>query len=459
MAKEQILIVDDEENIRRTIRAILEDEGYLVREAASGSEAFTQLQDGQVDLVITDVWMEDVDGLQVIDFIRKAGLDCEIIVISGHATIEVAVSATRKGAIDFLEKPLSFEKLLLTIANALKHRQLKLGNRWLVEHASGNIQLIGQSPAYQKLLHDIELAAPSDGRVLIYGENGSGKEVVARTLHLKSARKDMPLVDVNCAAIPEELIESELFGHVKGAFTGASENKKGKFVVASGGTLFLDEIGDMSLKTQAKVLRALQENAVTPVGGTRSVDVDVRVIAATNKHLINEIDQGRFRQDLYYRLNVIELHVPALRERTEDIPLLVDHFVNAFAESKRVPPKTITDAAMAMLQAYDWPGNVRELENLMERLMIMSRGNMISPDDLPYPVNPAKQRGPNVQDRLKLKEARDNFEREHIRRVIKAAGGNMTHASELLGIERSHLYKKVKQYDIDTGNPSDRDRT
>jgi len=454
MAKEQILIVDDEENIRRTIRAILEDEGYDVREAASGSEAFAQLQDGQVDLVITDVWMEDVDGLQVIDFVKNAGLDCEIIVISGHATIEVAVSATRKGAIDFLEKPLSFEKLLLSISNALKHRQLKLGNRWLVAHASGAIRLIGQSPAYQKLLHDIELAAPSDGRVLIYGENGSGKEVVARTLHLKSMRADMPLVDVNCAAIPDELIESELFGHIKGSFTGASENKKGKFVVASGGTLFLDEIGDMSVRTQAKVLRALQENAVTPVGGTRSMDVDVRIIAATNKQIPEEIAAGRFRQDLYYRLNVIELHVPPLRERREDIPLLIEHFVNRFVQLKRVPPKVFSENAMALLMAYRWPGNVRELENLVERLMIMARDETILPDDLPAPINPAARQGMD-HDPVKLKDARDVFEQEHIRRVISMAEGNMSRAAELLGIERSHLYKKVKQLDSGNGRGKD----
>ncbi|PJB76692.1 MAG: Fis family transcriptional regulator, partial [Acidobacteria bacterium CG_4_9_14_3_um_filter_49_7] len=297
MSKEQILIVDDEENIRRTIRAILEDEGYAVREAASGSEAFTELQDGQVDLVITDVWMEDIDGLKLIDFINNSGIDVEIIVISGHATIEVAVQATKKGAIDFLEKPLSFEKLLLSISNALKHRKLKIGNRWLLEQASREAQLIGTSPAYQKLVHDIELAAPSEGRVLIYGENGSGKEIVARRLHMKSERADMPMVDINCAAIPDELIESELFGHVKGSFTGAHETKKGKFVVANGGTLFLDEIGDMSLRTQAKVLRVLQENAVTPVGGTRSLIVDVRIIAATNKNLAKAIEDGSFRQD------------------------------------------------------------------------------------------------------------------------------------------------------------------
>ena len=446
MAKEQILIVDDEENIRRTIRAILEDEGYAVREAASGSEAFVQLQDGQVDLVITDVWMEDVDGLQVIDFVRNAGLDCEIIVISGHATIEVAVSATRKGAIDFLEKPLSFEKLLLAISNALKHRQLKLGNRWLVAHATGTISLIGHSPAHQKLVHDIELAAPSDGRVLIYGENGSGKEVVARTLHLKSMRANMPLVDVNCAAIPDELIESELFGHVKGAFTGASENKKGKFEVASGGTLFLDEIGDMSVRTQAKVLRVLQENAVTPVGSTRYINVDVRIIAATNKQLPEEIAAGRFRQDLYYRLNVIELHVPPLRERRPDIPLLIDHFVNRFAQLKRVAPKTFSENAMGLLTGYRWPGNVRELENLVERLMIMARGDVITPEDLPAPINPARKND-TEHDPVKLKDARDVFEQGHIHRIINLAGGNMSRAAEMLGIERSHLYKKIKQFD------------
>jgi len=448
MSKEQILIVDDEENIRRTIRAILEDEGYAVREAASGSEAFTELQDGQVDLVITDVWMEDIDGLKLIDFINNSGIDVEIIVISGHATIEVAVQATKKGAIDFLEKPLSFEKLLLSISNALKHRKLKIGNRWLLEQASREAQLIGTSPAYQKLVHDIELAAPSEGRVLIYGENGSGKEIVARRLHMKSERADMPMVDINCAAIPDELIESELFGHVKGSFTGAHETKKGKFVVANGGTLFLDEIGDMSLRTQAKVLRVLQENAVTPVGGTRSLIVDVRIIAATNKNLAKAIEDGSFRQDLYYRLNVIELHVPPLRERIEDIPLLANHCIQQFADDKKVPPKTLEPKAMDMLKMYNWPGNVRELQNLMERLMIMVRENTVKPADIPYPIN----RGRDNEDShhpLRLKEAREGFELTHIMKVIRISENNMSKAAEFLGIERSHLYRKLKQYGIE----------
>ncbi len=448
MSKEQILIVDDEENIRRTIRAILEDEGYAVREAASGSEAFTELQDGQVDLVITDVWMEDIDGLKLIDFINNSGIDVEIIVISGHATIEVAVQATKKGAIDFLEKPLSFEKLLLSISNALKHRKLKIGNRWLLEQASREAQLIGTSPAYQKLVHDIELAAPSEGRVLIYGENGSGKEIVARRLHMKSERADMPMVDINCAAIPDELIESELFGHVKGSFTGAHETKKGKFVVANGGTLFLDEIGDMSLKTQAKVLRVLQENAVTPVGGTRSLAVDVRIIAATNKNLAKAIEDGSFRQDLYYRLNVIELHVPPLRERIEDIPLLANHCIQQFADDKKVPPKTLEPKVMDMLKMYSWPGNVRELQNLMERLMIMVRENTVKAADVPFPIN----RGRDNEDShhpLRLKEAREEFELAHIMKVIRISENNMSKAAEFLGIERSHLYRKLKQYGIE----------
>ncbi len=448
MSKEQILIVDDEENIRRTIRAILEDEGFAVREAASGSEAFTQLQDGEVDLVITDVWMEDIDGLKLIDFIRNSGMDVEIIVISGHATIEVAVQATKKGAIDFLEKPLSFEKLLLSISNALKHRKLKIGNKWLLEQASREVHLIGKSPAYQKLVHDIELAAPSEGRVLIYGENGSGKEVVARMLHMKSMRADMPMVDVNCAAIPDELIESELFGHVKGSFTGAHANKKGKFMVANGGTLFLDEIGDMSLRTQAKVLRVLQENAVTPVGGTRSIGVDVRIIAATNKNLAKAIEDESFRQDLYYRLNVIELYVPPLRERIEDIPLLAEHFIHQFAEEKKVPPKTLTPDVMDLLKIYNWPGNVRELQNLMERLMIMVREHTVTVSDIPYPINRNRAAGDSHQP-LHLKEAREAFELAHIQKVFRISGYNMTKAAELLGIERSNLYRKLKQYGIE----------
>lgn len=448
MVYNRILIVDDEINIRKTIDAILTDEGYTVFQADNGNLAKEILTTNEIDLVITDVWMEDFDGLQLIDFINEKNIDVEIIVISGHATIEIAVNATKKGAIDFIEKPLSFDKLLLSITNALKHRELKQQNKWLIEQVTGENQLIGKSPAFSKLVQDIDLAAPSDGRVFIYGENGSGKEIVARTIHGKSNRKNKPLIDVNCAAIPDELIESELFGHVKGSFTGAHENKKGKFLVADKGTLFLDEIGDMSLRTQAKVLRVLQENVITPVGSTKTISVDVRIISATNKNLIYEIEKGNFRQDLYYRLNVIELHVPSLKERIEDIPLLVEHFLEKYAKERKVEKKVIDEKALNVLMDYNWPGNVRELQNLIERLMIMSKNKLITLEDIPFPINNQKKNNDKI-DITGLKEARELFEKSHIEKMIKTADYNMTKAAELLKIERSYLYQKVKHYNID----------
>lgn len=451
MIYNRILIVDDEINIRKTISAILTDEGFTVFEADCGKNAMEVLKNNEIDLMITDVWMEDIDGLQLIDFVKENKIDIEIIVISGHATIEIAVNATKKGAIDFIEKPLSFDKLLLSIANALKHRELKLQNKWLIEQVSPDSKLIGKSFAFSKLLQDIDLAAPSDGRVFIYGENGSGKEVVARTIHTKSNRSGKPLVDVNCAAIPDELIESELFGHVKGSFTGALENKKGKFLVADGGTLFLDEIGDMSLKTQAKVLRVLQENAITPVGGTKTINVNVRVISATNKNLTDEIEKGNFRQDLYYRLNVIELYVPPLRERIEDLPALVDYFLNKYAVERKVEKKSISEDSLAVLMEYNWPGNIRELQNLIERIMIMAKENLVTLNDIPFPINKNKLDFLE-KEILGLKESRELFEKNHIEKVIREAGYNMTKAAELLKIERSYLYQKTKHYGIDISN-------
>ncbi len=442
---ERILIVDDENNIRITLKTILEEEGYSCLLASSGKDAIDIMEQKEVDLVITDIWMENIDGIELIEYMKKHNIDAEIIVISGHATIELAVKATKKGAFDFLEKPLSFDKLILSVKNALDRKKLKEKNRWLLEELNKTTPLIGNSPLFQKLLEDIELAAPSDGRILIYGENGTGKEVVAKTIHFKSKRAHMPLVDVNCAAIPEELIESELFGHKKGAFTGATENKKGKFLIANGGTLFLDEIGDMSLKTQAKVLRALQENEITPLGDTKSYPVDVRIIAATNKNLQDEIEKGNFRQDLYYRLNVIELYVPSLRERIEDIPLLTEFFIKKFAAEKKIEPKEITNEAMNILMSYSWPGNVRELQNLIERLMIMVPDDKILPKHIPYPINKTT---PESDALLSLKEAKDEFEKDYISKVLKITHWNISQASKLLGIERSYLHKKIKKHNI-----------
>ena len=443
---EKILIVDDESNIRLTLKTILEEEGYQCILASSGKEAIDTMNREAIDLVITDIWMENIDGIELIEYMKKHKIESEIIVISGHATIELAVKATKMGAFDFLEKPLSFDKLILSVKNALDRKKLKEKNRWLLEELNKKTPLIGNSPLFQKLLQDIELAAPSDGRILIYGENGTGKEVVAKTIHLKSKRAHMPLVDVNCAAIPEELIESELFGHKKGAFTGATSDKKGKFLIANGGTLFLDEIGDMSLKTQAKVLRVLQENKVSPLGDTKSYHTDVRIIAATNKNLQEEIEKGKFRQDLYYRLNVIELYVPSLRERIEDIPLLAEFFIKKFSAEKKIPPKEITNEAMNILMSYSWPGNVRELENLIERLMIMVQEDKIEPRHIPYPVNKTT---PESDALLSLKDAKEEFEKQYIEKVLKITHWNISQASRLLGIERSYLHKKIKKYKIE----------
>ncbi len=444
---EKILIVDDESNIRLTLKTILEEEGYTCFLASSGKEAIDILKkQPDIDLVITDIWMENIDGIELIELMKKNKIEAEIIVISGHATIELAVKATKKGAFDFLEKPLSFDKLLLAVKNAIDRKKLKEKNKWLLEELSKNTPLIGESPLFKKLLEDIELAAPSDGRILIYGENGSGKEVVAKTIHLKSKRAHMPMIDINCAAIPENLIESELFGHKKGAFTGATENKKGKFLVANGGTLFLDEIGDMSLQTQAKVLRALQENKITPLGDVKSYPIDVRVIAATNKNLQEEIEKGNFRQDLYYRLNVIELYVPSLRERIEDIPLLANFFIEKFAAEKRVEKKEITNEAMNILMSYSWPGNVRELQNLIERLMIMVPDDKILPKHIPYPVNKTT---PKEEALLSLKDAKERFEKDYIEKALKITHWNVSQAARLLGIERSNLHKKINKYQIE----------
>jgi len=369
--------------------------------------------------------------------------------ISGHGSIETAVKATKLGAFDFVEKPLSLEKTLLVVKNALHQHQLREENRLLREQIEQKYVMIGESVPMQALRQQIAFAAPTNGRVLIYGENGTGKELVAHLLHLHSARRDGSFVEMNCAAIPEELIESELFGHVKGSFTGASENKEGKFAQADSGTLFLDEVGDMSSKTQAKVLRVLEEQRFTPVGGNDAMNVDVRVIASTNKNLEQEIELGNFREDLYYRLNVIPFQIPPLRERREDISLLILHFLNEFAQRYGRKPPVLTPKALEVLENYSWPGNVRELRNMMERIVIMTHQLRIDVYDLPEAIlNRTPLDHPEREEDSSLQEARERFEKDFILRKLFEHKGNVSRTAQALGVERSNLYRKIKQLGI-----------
>lgn len=449
MAGEIILIVDDEKAIQTSLRGVLEDEGYRVTAVGAGSEALARLTEETPDLILLDIWMPGMDGLEVLAEIKRLRLDQAVVMISGHGTIETAVKATKLGAYDFIEKPLSLEKTLLTVARGLEHSRLERENRELRQQVERQHQIVGDSPAILELRRQIEIAAPTNGRVLIYGENGAGKELVARAIHALSARREGPFVEVNCAAIPEELIESELFGHEKGAFTGALSRRKGKFELADGGTLFLDEIGDMSFKTQAKVLRVLEEQAFERVGGKETIKVDVRVIAASNQNLQELIGRGRFRDDLFYRLNVIPIEVPPLRERKEDIPLLVQHFIAVFSAENGKRPKAVSVEALAYLLAYDWPGNVRELRNMVERLVIMAPRDAIGPEDLPPPLRPKEAaRLEETAKEKTLKEAREAFERAYILAELRANDWHMTRTAERLGIERSHLYRKLKVYRI-----------
>ena len=445
MSRAHVLVVDDEPGIRELLGEILTDEGFSVSTAASGEDALAALATELFDVVLLDVWLPGMDGLEVLQQMRARGHRVPVVVISGHATTDLAVRAIREGAADFIEKPLALERVLLTVRNTLT--QARLRERLAAAEEDEVPSLTGVSPVVEELRRQILLAAPTDSRVLITGPNGSGKEVVARLVHRHSRRLQGPFVAVNCAAIPTELIESELFGHLKGAFTGAVEAKRGKFELADGGTLFLDEVGDMSLLTQAKVLRVLQESSFTRLGGAQEVHVDVRVVAATNKDLEEEIDAGRFRRDLYFRLAVIPLRVPAMRDRREDVPLLVEEFMRDFALRNGVPPKRVSAEAMEVLRGYRWPGNVREIRNVAERLMVMAAGGEIGPADLHLGREEA---GPEDGDGalVSLREARERFERAYLSRAVAACGGNMSQAARLLGLERSHLYRKLRALGI-----------
>jgi two-component system, NtrC family, nitrogen regulation response regulator NtrX len=449
MAK--ILIIDDEQSIRSTLAQVLSDEGHKPTLCDSGEEGIAQLAREEFDVVFLDLWLPGIDGMTVLDRIKAAG-GPPVIVISGHGNVDSAVRATRLGAFDFLEKPLSLERILLTVNHALSERKLREQVRDLKSRYSLDELLIGESEAMKKLEEQIRSAAPSASRVLISGENGSGKEVVARTLHRLSSRADAPLIEVNCAAIPEELIESELFGHRKGAFTGAIDDRKGKFELADGGTLFLDEIGDMSLKTQAKVLRVLQEQTFQKVGGQQTITVDVRVIAATNKELEKEIDKGAFRNDLFFRLNVIPIEVPPLRARGNDVVLLAEHFLRRFAAESGTPRKKLSAGAATKLRAYHWPGNVRELRNVIERLAILLKNDTIEPEDvqLGTRVPPAPA---DIAANLTLREARDEFEKQYILTRLRELAGNVSRTADALGVERSNLYRKLHAYGIRVERP------
>jgi two-component system nitrogen regulation response regulator NtrX len=455
MSHEEILVVDDEKNIRGSLEGILRDEGYRVRAVATAEELLKQVGQALPDLVILDVWLPGMDGLQALEELKRLYAELPVIMISGHSTVEAAVKATKLGAYDFIEKPLSLEKTVLAVRNALDRQRLELENRVLRQTLEERYEIVGESPAIQALRVQIQSAAPSHGRVLIRGESGTGKELIARAIHRQSLRKDKPFVEVNCAAIPDELIESELFGHEKGAFTGATTKRRGKFELGDGGTIFLDEVGDMSLKTQAKVLRVLQEQTFERVGGTEIIMVDVRVIAASNKLLEEEIQKGNFREDLFYRLNVIPFEVPPLRERAEDIPLLANYFLLLFSQEYGKRKKTLSRAAMDLLLQHPWPGNVRELRNVMERMVIMVPGDTIQDTD----VAPSLRVRPGLASETvveadvlwdgPLRDARERFERQYILRRLKDAHWNITRTAERLGIERSNLHRKMKAYGIE----------
>lgn len=450
-----ILVVDDEASICQSLEGILTDEGFEVISAESGAEALEKIGETIPDLVLLDIWMPGLDGIQTLVKIKESYPYIQVVMMSGHGNIETAVKATKLGAYDFIEKPLSMEKLLLSVNNALAFYRLEEEVNLLREKQKEKSHITGHSKAIMQLKEQIKIIGPTNAWVLISGENGTGKELVAHSIHRMSRRAHKPMVEVNCAAIPEDLIESELFGHEKGAFTGAATMRKGKFDLANEGTIFLDEIGDMSLKAQSKTLRILQEQTFERVGGTRTIKVDVRVIAATNKDLEAEIEKGTFREDLYYRLNVIPVRVPPLRERTEDIPDLVNEFLEQFALSTNMSVKQITPRAIDVLQRYKWPGNVRELKNLVERLVIMTPGAVIDADDIPSPfIRKGDVLKPDYEEALRqdsIRKAKAAFEKAYIQGKLKEYGWNISQTAEAIGIERSNLHKKIKAYGIEDG--------
>jgi two-component system nitrogen regulation response regulator NtrX len=451
MKNTRILIVDDEPGIRESLSGVLEDEGYQCTALETAEECLTEIARQTYDVLLLDVWLPGMDGLEALQRLEEIPSPSrpEVIIISGHGNIETAVRATKLGAFDFLEKPLTIDKVLVVVKNAIEHRRLQDEVSRLRQIQTGKPNIIGDSVPMRALRQQLALMAGTNGRVLIYGESGTGKELVAHAIHLHSLRRTEAFVEVNCAAIPEDLIESELFGHRKGAFPGAAEDKTGKLQKADGGTLFLDEVGDMSLKTQAKVLRSLEEQRFEPVGAKDSITVDVRVIAATNKNLEEEIERGNFREDLFYRLNVIPFHVPPLREHMEDIQLLADHFLREFVAAYGRKPKELTPEAYSVLQDYGWPGNVRELRNLMERIVILNPQTRIDARHIPLQPSGKRNGGAAAADRFgSLQEVREAAEREYILRKLDENKGNVTRTAEILGLERSNLYRKMRTLGI-----------
>lgn len=443
-----VLVVDDESGIRESLRGILEDEGYKVSVAESGEACLDLVQGHHYDVVLLDIWLPGLDGLDALERIREMDDRPEVVMISGHGSIETAVRATKLGAYDFLEKPLSLEKTLIVVKNAADARKLRSENLELKRQTLSKSVIVGESIPMKALRQQIGLMAPTNGRVLIYGESGTGKELVARAIHAQSLRREAMFVEVNCAAIPEDLIESELFGHRKGAFQAATTDKEGKFHKADGGTLFLDEVGDMSLKTQSKVLRTLDEGRFAPVGMDELITVDARVIAATNKDLEDEISKGNFREDLFYRLNVIPFFVPPLREHKEDIPLLARHFLKELSASYTRRPKDITDDALDALMRYSWPGNVRELRNVIERIVIMNpTAHKLDRKHLPPLIYREGSRRA-LGDYTTLHQARAAYERDYILKKLDENHGNVSRTAEVLGLERSHMYRKMKALGI-----------
>jgi two-component system, NtrC family, nitrogen regulation response regulator NtrX len=454
-----VLIIDDEESIRKTLAGVLADEGYETATAASGQEGLDILQEVHPSIVMLDISMEPgIDGIETLRRIKEMKPELPVIMITGHGEIETAVKTIKMGAYDFIQKPLALEQVLLSVKHGLDDSKLREENEALKRSIERRYEIVGESAAIAALKHQISLAGPSNGWVLIHGESGTGKELVARAIHRTSKRVSGPFVEVNCAAIPQELIESELFGHEKGSFTGATGLKRGKFELADKGTIFLDEIADMSLATQAKVLRVLEGQEFQRVGGTRTLKADVRVIAASNKDLGEEIKKGAFREDLFYRLSVIPLEVPTLRERTDDIPRLVRYFLQEFSREYGQKPKTVDDDALALFVKYSWPGNVRELRNIIERLIIMSPGQTISVSDVPPPLNRAlasrkasegKSTSESYLSLPTLKDARASFEREYLVRKLKENDGNVSRTADTIGVERSNLHRKIKALDIE----------
>jgi len=449
-----ILLVDDEPQILQALAGLLQDEDFEVLTAPEGETALKMVREEPPDLVMLDIALPGKDGLEILKDLKDQHPTLPVIMISAYGSVENAVKATRLGAYDFIEKPPHADKILLSVRNALDMARLADENRRLRQQATPYREIIGQSPAIQQVREKVRLVAPTTASVLITGENGTGKELVARALHFQSRRSHRPFVEVNCAAIPEDLIESELFGHEKGAFTGATSRRQGKFDLAHEGTLFLDEIGDMSLKTQAKILRILEEQRFERVGGSRPIQVDVRVVAATNKDLGEEIAKGAFREDLYHRINVIPLQVPPLRERRQDIPLLTRYFLQELAQENEASPKTLTPQALEALSTQPWPGNVRELKNFIWRVSVLTTGPVIDAADLPLEAGLSGDHPDSVQALLTLpdfREARGRFEQEFLKRKLEEHGGNVSATAEAIGLERSHLYRKLRSYGMEMG--------